>query len=378
MNYKVVIEDSTGASNLSAVRALTPILGKTSQEVRLLLSDGQTVLDNATRADAEQVGKILENHGFVIDIVPNEAQHASRVQAVTGNQDRDSLFELQQKYILKDRLMSTVRQKKTQLNKLNTEINKLKESIKIHTNRVQSSNVSVYDSKFSLDVNSCKITFIASAIISMFISGYLYSTNDISIIKSYFILLIVSAILSLVPSIIKYKKQKSSDSRNNNMLLYSSQKFMSEIHVHKASLAEKEKKAANLKNEIAQEEIEVSGQIVIDNSIPLPEDLRTIEGIDLLLNYFDTGRVKTHQEAVNLYYQQLDDIERKRNDELRTEYARIQAEKAEEALEVARENLKATQRMEKEAERAADAAATAASYERQRYWEEMYERAQRK
>jgi len=161
--------------------------------------------------------------------------------------------------------------------------------------------------------------------------------------------------------------------------------FFNNIESFLAQKKEKEDALAKHKEQLYEMETYKNKLPAVANNLPMPNELRSTSGIALLLQYIDTGRAYTIQEAINLYYQDVKDANKMKELQKQTEYAqeqmmnsRIAAENSRIAAENSRKMYEAANRAAEASERAADAAQEAAHYERNTYWDNVYYRAQNK
>ena len=228
------------------------------------------------------------------------------------------------------------------------------------------------------------------AVASMFVSGYLYNSADISILKSYPILLIASALIGvfitllgpvsieLLDELIHYKSYKKSAQRNREEEKKRAEEFMSNLDSHYAEIEQKRRQIEDTKREIIALENILRKPLNLNVDIRIPEELKSYEGILVLGRYISSGRAYTVQEAVNLYFNDAAQQKMLREAQMQTAYAQQQAENARIAAENSEAALQLARETAASAERAADAAQTVADYERLNYWERVARNAQNK
>ncbi len=220
------------------------------------------------------------------------------------------------------------------------------------------------------------------AVASMFVSGYLYNSADISILKSYPILLIASALIGvfitllgpvsieLLDELIHYKSYKKSAQRNREEEKKRAEEFMSNLDSHYAEIEQKRRQIEDTKREIMALENILRKPLNLNVDIRIPEELKSYEGILVLGRYISSGRAYTVQEAVNLYFNDAAQQKMLREAQMQTAYAQLQAAYAEEQAENTRviaENSERAVELARQtaasARRAANAADTLVTYE---------------
>lgn len=146
--------------------------------------------------------------------------------------------------------------------------------------------------------------------------------------------------------------------------------FLNNLDSYLAEINKKENDITSLKAQINAIETEKHKLPAVENNIPMPNELRSSNGMALLIQYIDTGRARTLQEAINLYYQDLKDSQRMAELRKQTEYAeeqlmnsRIVAENSQRTLEEAKRQADNAAIAARNAARAADAAESHRDYE---------------
>ena len=146
--------------------------------------------------------------------------------------------------------------------------------------------------------------------------------------------------------------------------------FMNNIDSYMAEKNNKEKDIVSLEEENKNIKIAKQQLPAVPNTIPMPPELRSEEGVLLLLQYIDTGRAYTLQQAINLYYQDMKDAKRMAELQKQTEYAKqqlvnsqIAAENSRIAAANSQKTYEAAQRSAAASERAADAAEESAHWD---------------
>lgn len=291
--------------------------------------------------------------------------------------DMEKLIGLQKRFKEREAYFNKIQEKELEICKLNREISKIENNINNSQNLRNMSEISLgkRNVSFSPDFSISKPIFIALAIISMFLSGFIYNKYAVSIFTSYLVELIISGVIcALIPVLIECKSYNDSKKR----ALYRAQndkiqaeKYLRDINKHNGEIADKRNKIALLKKETAEIEAFIENNLPVDNQILMPDELKTLDGVSYLLKYMQTGRASSIQEAINLCYREANEERLVQEAYKQTEYAKRQAENA----RISAENSKRAVALSKEAleasERAADAAEKSAEYERLTYWDNM-------
>ncbi len=186
------------------------------------------------------------------------------------------------------------------------------------------------------------------------------------------VVVVVNVIRDIIDSVSSYKsnlKERNSYSANN--AVNAAEEFLSRIEKHKAEIADYENKISSIKADLIRLDKERREIRVFAHDIPIPGELKSVNGVALLIDYIDKGRAYTIQEAVNLYYNDVAQQKMLNEAQKQTAYVQQQAENARIAAENSEEALKLARETAANAERAADAAQTAANYERWSYWDSV-------
>lgn len=155
-------------------------------------------------------------------------------------------------------------------------------------------------------------------------------------------------------------------------------KYLDNLESHTQEVNKKEREISEIKSQINELAVHKNKLPIVQNTLAMPNELRSAQGVALLIQYIDIGRADTLKEAINLYCQDLKDSARMAELKKQTQYAQEQmlssreaAESARVAAENTRRNLEETRRVAAASERAADAAEETARYERYSYWQNI-------
>ncbi len=156
-------------------------------------------------------------------------------------------------------------------------------------------------------------------------------------------------------------------------------KFLENLDGFVAEKSKKETAVSEHKNHILDLENYKRSLPIVQNNIPMPIELRSAEGVALLIQYIDTGRAYTLQESVNLYYQDVKDAKKMEELKKQTAYAqeqminsRITAENSRITAENSYKTLEEQRRQRQALERGADAAQESADWARRSFFNDIY------
>ncbi|MBE7012267.1 MAG: hypothetical protein E7415_06295 [Ruminococcaceae bacterium] len=170
------------------------------------------------------------------------------------------------------------------------------------------------------------------------------------------------AIYSVIQGI-KINRSREAAYRNFDVssALKEATEFLNNENKHIKIQNEKENAISGIKREITELEQKKRNLPTVRNNIPMPNELKSAEGVALLIQYMDTGRAWTIQEAINLYYQDVKDARKMEELRKQTRYAQEQMLNSRIAAENSRITANAAVRTANAAERTADASERAAN-----------------
>lgn len=351
-----------------------------AQAQRIISSTPVLLLDNVSREEGENIKLRLEYYGARIKIEADPQLYVPReVFSDSGNSqasaERESLLSLYKMYLEEEKAINEIAEKKFLVNRLNGNIAKIEKDIKNYT-RINNSGANVKIAKFNPKFSIAKPIFIVFAILSTFISGFIYNKYDVSILKSYMILIVISGVVSAAVPLIKELKRYNADKKHEKKYSENAKlraaEYMNNIDTHKKELTELKNKTACLEKEIAEAEADRINRPGVSVTIAMPEELKSLEGVSLLLQYIDNGRAVSVQEAINLYYREINDNALREEAYKQTEYAKQQAENAKIAAQNSQKAVELSEKALNASQRAADAAEESADYERRSYWNDIY------
>lgn len=372
-------------------------------------------------SEAEHINYALQSVGATTNIiyeeqenlVPSPVSSTTVVQSAGNSEtfqdnDRQTVFRIWSEYSERDFVISNtnkqIQNKKSEVVALNTEIKKGNDEI-ANNKRIKSTNGECMRPKYRPaplldfpDFEVVKWIFIAMTIVTFIAMLVLVAVNP-NLIENTALKMNVPAglfvwlgapVIGLAGTILfvigfvgyfmsenhKYNKNQKSKIKyfNTAKEVQKANEFLSKLDKFEQEIEDKKLKVRELENQITETQNYISNLPPVDNTLPMPNELRNANGLALLLNYMDTGRAYTLKEAVNIYYQDLNNAQKMEELRKQTAYAQEQMMNSRIAAENSRKTLEATNRAADAAERAAEAASEAADYERRTYWENIYYR----
>ena len=413
MSVNVRLE-SIGGQKLSTLKIIREILGIGMKEAMALVENVPcTVANDISVEEAERLVGALENVGayavieqeetttvfpdFITESFPENNAPSKQVAAnnasyvVDHSNDRATLIQLWHDYTMRDKteklLKKEIDEKRGLMASLDKTAKEMRKEIETNKKVVDTSGECLRPKEYTASVFSylefppfeiLKVAFIALTVVSFVIFLILVAvaptlienlSTKINVSPGALVWLgspVVGAALTVVGIIIylvyqvfeniNYKKRKAQECATFDPYAASRKavEFMNNIEEHTSRLSDVENRIEKTASELNESKAKLASLPKVVSPIAIPNELRTADGVALLLHYIQSGRADNAKEAIIIYDRDMREQMQLAEIKKATEYARQQAE----AAYIAAIN---TEKMREEAERAADAAERTAS-----------------
>ncbi|MBQ8540336.1 MAG: ribosomal protein L7/L12 [Clostridia bacterium] len=410
MRYDVELS-ACGNESMKVVKELKNILGTDWVQAKRIVENLPTVvMKNVDIDEAERVEYILESCGATVKLISLNSSHtpmpvaANGVFKTSGN-DRERLIQIYNAYTENSKkikeLTAQIEKEKLSIKALDALITSIKNNIEKNKSIIRTNGEnSRPKARFSLSIMSAVPDFddlkfilfggtIVTFVLFLFLVAIVPKFLENLIPDKYIgltvwlgspavgvalclVVIVFCAVREIVEEAMRYSSRlKDRRAYDANHARNEAEEFLSHINEHYAEITRKEEQIKDKQANISQLEVQKKKLRAFSHDINMPPELCSADGVAILLNYIDTGRASSIQDAINLHDSKLLENARLEEYKKQTEYARVQAENARIAAENSEKALEISKQTAADAERAADAAADAAYYERQRYWDNL-------